>query len=80
MRGPFEGPMRGHAERARGSPKKTIKKAKFELTEEEMETQWQIFKSRHEDIFLNEDSTRYKHLEPLFAVDMYLKPPLQNIE
>jgi hypothetical protein len=71
--------MSGHNNRARGSPQKTFKKPKLDLTEEEMLFHWTNFKNKLEEIF-EDKQHRYENEDPLFLVDIHLKPHLKNIE
>lgn len=72
------GPINGHQFRARGSPKKTFKRVKIEVSEEEINNQWTQFRQMLDDIY-NNDLDNMKD-DSLFFVDQNLKPYLKNIE
>ena len=72
------GPMKGHQFRAQGSPKKTFKRVKIEISEEELNNQWTQFRQKLDEIY-NDDLDNHQE-DSLFFVDSNLKPYLKNIE
>ena len=73
--------MEGHSNRARGSPKKTFKKANIECTEDEIHEQWTAFKQKLDEYFAKDfKGDFYSEDDPEYITDIYLAPYLKNIE
>jgi hypothetical protein len=73
------GPLAGHFERSIGSPRKTIKKAKLECTEDEIHYQWTTFKKELDSFLLDPSSEKYQNESHFFIIELYMRPHLKNI-